>query len=204
MLIDPKAVLFFLGSSMDYRDRLACRRVSCSSTPTRPRPAAAARAWRSRRPAPSRRRRRRASPAMDAEALKELFSPIGAVAVRRMFGGKGVYADELMFAMAMGGEVYLKCDARPEPVAEADRRLIFWAIRAGEVMPAPWSPALTTMTTNSSAGGTWRLARRCGPRRRKRQIQARQSKAAGGADEERRKRSGARLSPPRRPSLDAA
>ncbi len=60
---------------------------------------------------------------MDAEGLKELFAPFGAVVVKRMFGGKGVYAEELMFAMEMDGEVYLKCDARPRRCSSRpDRR----------------------------------------------------------------------------------
>ncbi|MGO9757896.1 MAG: TfoX/Sxy family protein [Roseiarcus sp.] len=55
---------------------------------------------------------------MDAEGLKELFGPFGAVAVKRMFGGKGVYADGLMFARDMDGQVYLKCDAETETLFE--------------------------------------------------------------------------------------
>ncbi|MGA2793416.1 MAG: TfoX/Sxy family protein [Roseiarcus sp.] len=51
---------------------------------------------------------------MDAEGLKELFAPFGSVVVKRMFGGKGVYAEEMMFAMEMDGEVYLKSDAETE------------------------------------------------------------------------------------------
>jgi DNA transformation protein len=51
---------------------------------------------------------------MDAEGLKELFEPFGAVAVRRMFSGYGVYADGLCFALNLGGEVYLKADAETE------------------------------------------------------------------------------------------
>ncbi len=47
---------------------------------------------------------------MDAEGLKELFEPFGVVTVKRMFGGHGLYADGLCFALALGGEVYLKCD----------------------------------------------------------------------------------------------
>jgi DNA transformation protein and related proteins len=48
---------------------------------------------------------------MNAEALKELFKPFGEVAVKRMFGGYGVYADDLCFAIESGGEVFLKVDA---------------------------------------------------------------------------------------------
>jgi DNA transformation protein and related proteins len=48
---------------------------------------------------------------MDAEGLKELFEPLGAVSVRRMFSGHGVYADGLFFALEIGGEIYLKSNA---------------------------------------------------------------------------------------------
>ncbi len=52
---------------------------------------------------------------MDVEDLKELFAPFGAVTVRRMFGGAGVYADGRCFALApRSGEVYIKCDAQTE------------------------------------------------------------------------------------------
>jgi len=40
----------------------------------------------------------------------ELFAPLGPVTVRRMFGGAGVFADKVMFALLADGEVYLKCD----------------------------------------------------------------------------------------------
>ena len=49
---------------------------------------------------------------MDADGLKELFKPFGAVTVRRMFGGHGVYAEGLCFAVESGGEVFLKVDAQ--------------------------------------------------------------------------------------------
>ena len=42
VLIDPKAVLFLLGTEMDFQTDEARRRSSCSTTRTRPRPAAAA------------------------------------------------------------------------------------------------------------------------------------------------------------------
>jgi DNA transformation protein and related proteins len=52
---------------------------------------------------------------MNAEALKEFFKPFGAVAVKRMFGGHGVYAQGLCFAVESGGEVFLKVDAQSKP-----------------------------------------------------------------------------------------
>jgi DNA transformation protein and related proteins len=56
---------------------------------------------------------------IDAEALKELFEPFGAVTVRSMFGGAGIYADGLCFAIASRGEVFLKVDAETQGAFEA-------------------------------------------------------------------------------------
>ena len=52
---------------------------------------------------------------MDAEGLKALFEPFGPVTVRRMFGGAGVYAEGLCFAIESNGEVFLKADALSQP-----------------------------------------------------------------------------------------
>jgi DNA transformation protein len=52
---------------------------------------------------------------MDAESLKALFEPFGPVTVRRMFGGAGVYAEGLCFAIESNGEVFLKADALSQP-----------------------------------------------------------------------------------------
>ena len=47
---------------------------------------------------------------MDADAIRDLFQGLGEVRIRRMFGGQGVFSDELMFALEAGGELYLKAD----------------------------------------------------------------------------------------------
>jgi DNA transformation protein len=52
---------------------------------------------------------------MDAESLKALFEPFGPVTVRRMFGGSGIYAEGLCFAIESNGEVFLKADALSQP-----------------------------------------------------------------------------------------
>ena len=48
---------------------------------------------------------------MDAEGLKALFKPFGSVTVKRMFGGSGIYAEGLCFAIELKGQVFLKTDA---------------------------------------------------------------------------------------------
>lgn len=42
----------------------------------------------------------------------ELFSPLGAVRAKAMFGGWGFYCDELFFAIAASETLYLKADAQ--------------------------------------------------------------------------------------------
>ena len=40
----------------------------------------------------------------------ELLAPAGAARARRMFGGHGLYVDELFIAIALGDRLYLKTD----------------------------------------------------------------------------------------------
>lgn len=52
---------------------------------------------------------------MDADTLADLFAAFEPVHARRMFGGSGLYAGGLMFAIEVDGTIYLKADA---PLAE--------------------------------------------------------------------------------------
>lgn len=47
---------------------------------------------------------------MDPEAIREIFEAFGPVQIRRMFGGQGIYREEVMFALEDEGELYLKVD----------------------------------------------------------------------------------------------
>ena len=42
----------------------------------------------------------------------ELLSPLGVTRSRRMFGGHGLYVDELFVAIILGEQLYLKADAQ--------------------------------------------------------------------------------------------
>lgn len=44
------------------------------------------------------------------ELCRELLAPGGAVRVRRMFGGHGLYVDDLFVAILAAGQLYLKTD----------------------------------------------------------------------------------------------
>lgn len=53
---------------------------------------------------------------MDPDYLRDLFASFRPVTVRRMFGGAGIYADGVMFALlSSGGTIYLKVDESNEP-----------------------------------------------------------------------------------------
>jgi DNA transformation protein and related proteins len=57
---------------------------------------------------------------MDDADIEELFSGLGAVSIRRMFGGKGVYHQGLIVGVVLrDGEMRLKGDALSGPEFEA-------------------------------------------------------------------------------------
>ncbi|MEO8297938.1 MAG: TfoX/Sxy family protein [Burkholderiales bacterium] len=49
----------------------------------------------------------------------ELLAPMGSVRVRRMFGGRGFYVDDVFIALLAGEQLYLKTDAVSRPRFEA-------------------------------------------------------------------------------------
>lgn len=57
---------------------------------------------------------------IDREAISELFSAFGSVVVKSMFGGAGIYADGIFFALVDDGVIYLKADDETRPRFEAE------------------------------------------------------------------------------------
>lgn len=45
----------------------------------------------------------------------ELLQPFGRCSARKMFGGYGIYADGLMFALVFDGRLFLKVDDQTKP-----------------------------------------------------------------------------------------
>jgi DNA transformation protein len=69
---------------------------------------------------------------MDARAIADIFADFGRVRLKRMFGGHGIYADDLFFALEIGGEIFLKVDAATEAVFKAAGSEPFTYDRAGK------------------------------------------------------------------------
>lgn len=62
----------------------------------------------------------------------ELLAPLGSVRVRRMFGGRGLYVDELFIALIADEQFFLKTDAQTRPRFEAAGCQPFRYLRQGE------------------------------------------------------------------------
>jgi len=67
---------------------------------------------------------------MDPQFISDLFAPFGPVAVRRMFGGSGLYRDGLMFALEFDGVIFLRVDAASIPDFEREGSRPFVYTRA--------------------------------------------------------------------------
>ena len=78
---------------------------------------------------------------MDNSDIDEMFSSLGPVTVKRMFGGKGIYHRGLIVAVEFEGELLLKADALSAPAfATAGARRWTYEGRAGKPVAMPyWS-----------------------------------------------------------------
>ena len=131
ILVDPKAVLFLLGTEMDYKaDKMQAQFIfnnpnqisACGCGESRANDAGqdlklahCVTAHRDRDDA-------EAEPAMDRDFLIDLFADFGPVTIRRMFSGFGISADGTNFALALRGGLYL-----------ARRRTDHSAVRGGRL-----------------------------------------------------------------------
>lgn len=51
--------------------------------------------------------------------LRELLEPLGRIGTRAMFGGHGVYCDDLFIAIVIDGRLYLKVDEQTRDAFQA-------------------------------------------------------------------------------------
>ena len=77
---------------------------------------------------------------MDNEAIADLFSGLGPVEIRRLFGGKGIYHNGLIVAIEIRGELMLKADAEsaPEFVAAGCKQWTYTGSRHGKLVSMPY------------------------------------------------------------------
>jgi DNA transformation protein and related proteins len=81
---------------------------------------------------------------IDADALQKLFAPFAAVSLKGMFGGRGVYAHGVIFALQAGEKIYLKTDEASAPRFKGAGSTPF-------VYPTPMGPRETSYWTMPAA-----------------------------------------------------
>ncbi|OLP59786.1 competence protein TfoX [Xaviernesmea oryzae] len=76
---------------------------------------------------------------MDDEAIFEVFDSLGPVSIRRMFGGKGIYAEGHILAIVLDGTLMLKGDDESAPRLEAaGGERWFYEGRSGKPVNMPY------------------------------------------------------------------
>lgn len=77
---------------------------------------------------------------MEDDDLRDLFSGLGRVSIRRMFGGKGIYFEGRIVALDLVDEVVLKADAVSAPLFAAEGcRQWSYEGKSGAVAMPYWS-----------------------------------------------------------------
>jgi DNA transformation protein and related proteins len=56
---------------------------------------------------------------MDDADIRDMFASLGAVTIKKMFGGKSIYFNGVITAIETDGEIFLKADAISAPKFEA-------------------------------------------------------------------------------------
>ena len=78
---------------------------------------------------------------MDTEHIRELFEHFRPVEVRRMFGGAGIMADGVTFAILFDSVIYLKTDAEtlPDFEREGSKPFVYPLMKKPRTRKAPSS-----------------------------------------------------------------
>lgn len=103
---------------------------------------------------------------MNNEAIDEMFSALGPVSIRRMFGGKGIYHHGVIIALDLYDEILLKADAQSAPAfAEAGARQWSYEGKSGKPVLMPYWSVPDEALDDPDLMGKWaRLAYEAGVR----------------------------------------
>ena len=87
--------------------------------------------------------------------LLELMQPLGPVSAKAMFGGYGIYIDELMFALVADDVLYFKTDAANRPDFEQRGLPPFRYHRKGKPYNMSYSEAPAEVFDDADAMQQW-------------------------------------------------
>ena len=68
----------------------------------------------------------------------DLFAEFGPIAVKRFFGGEGIYAGAVMIGMVFDEVVYFKTDEETRKAFKAEKRKPFTFEKGGETVVTAW------------------------------------------------------------------
>jgi DNA transformation protein len=82
----------------------------------------------------------RAMPKSDPRRFDDLFREFGPIALKRFFGGEGIYSGDIMIGMVFGDTIYFKTDddTRKAFLAERTKPFSFKKHSTGETIVTGW------------------------------------------------------------------
>lgn len=89
------------------------------------------------------------------EHLVEVFQQFGTVRARRMFGGYGVYHDDLMFGLVADDTLYLKADNQSAKLFEGKGLSRFEYVKNGKSMKMSYYLAPEEIFDDPDAATLW-------------------------------------------------
>ena len=89
------------------------------------------------------------------EYLKEVFSGLGPICAKRMFGGYGLYFESLMFALVADNVVYLKADNENSSDFEALQLEKFRYEKSGKIMSISYYQAPDELFDDQDLAAQW-------------------------------------------------
>lgn len=88
--------------------------------------------------------------------VEELLAPLGPVRIRRMFGGAGVYAGDVMFALIADDQLYLKVDTTLKAALEEEGSEPFrYEKKSGEVAVMAYSRLPDAAADDPDTASAW-------------------------------------------------
>jgi DNA transformation protein len=91
----------------------------------------------------------------DSHRFDDLFHNFGPIAVRRMFGGEGIYAGDLMFGLVADERIYLKTGDGNRADFEAEGSAAFSFPRGDKIMVLPYHAVPEWLLDDPEEFGQW-------------------------------------------------